>query len=72
MMIDRIISYLKTSGVTAWEITDELTYGWEFYFIRHELDQNRVKNVETIILKRSRWKEKSINRKRLQRIFSIQ
>ena len=51
MMIDRIISYLKTSGVTAWEITDELTYGWEFYFIRHELDQNRVKNVETIILK---------------------
>ena len=51
VMIDRIISLLKTSGVTAWELSDVVTHGWEFYFIRHELDQNRVKNVETITLK---------------------
>ena len=27
------------------------THGWEFYFIRHALDQNRAKDVEHIVLK---------------------
>ena len=50
-MIDRIVSLLNASGVTAWELRDVLTHGWEFYFIRHALDQNRIRNVEYITLK---------------------
>ena len=50
-MIDRIVSILNASGVAAWELSDVLTHGWEFYFIRHEMDQNRVRNVENITLK---------------------
>ncbi len=37
---------LAASGAAAWEITNTVTEGWEFYFIHHELDQNRVKKVE--------------------------
>jgi len=37
---------LQQSAATAWEITNTVTEGWEFYFIRHKLDQNRVKKVE--------------------------
>lgn len=47
-MTDRIIELLKESGADAWEVTDKVTEGWEFYFIGHELDQNRAKNVEHI------------------------
>ena len=47
-MTDRIIELLQESGADAWEITDKVTEGWEFYFIGHELDQNRAKNVEHI------------------------
>ncbi len=50
-MLESVIRILKESGVTAWEINDVKTEGWEFYFIRHELDQNRVKNVEHIKLR---------------------
>ena len=50
-MIDRIVSLLKASGVTAWELRDVVTHGWEFYYIRHALDQNRVRNVQQITLK---------------------
>ena len=50
-MLDRIVKLLKDSGVYAWELTDVKTEGWEFYFIRHALDQNRVKEVEHITLK---------------------
>ena len=50
-MIDRIVSLLNASGVTAWELSDVLTHGWEFYFIRQSLDQNRVRDVEQITLK---------------------
>ena len=45
-MIEMLISLLKASGADAWEITDTLTDGREYYFIRHELDQFRVKKVE--------------------------
>ncbi|MBR4165132.1 MAG: TldD/PmbA family protein, partial [Lachnospiraceae bacterium] len=47
-MLDKIIEILKDSGVHAWEINDVTTKGWEFYFIRHALDQHRAKNVEHI------------------------
>ena len=50
-MLDTIVSLLKESGVYAWEISDVKTAGWEFYFIRHALDQNRVRKVEHITVK---------------------
>ncbi len=50
-MLDTIVRLLQESGVSAWEISDVKTEGWEFYFIRHELDQNRVKRVEHITVK---------------------
>ena len=50
-MLDTIVKLLKESGVHAWELTDVKAEGWEFYFIRHELDQNRAKNVEHIMVK---------------------
>ena len=49
-MLEKIIEILKESKADAWEITDTKTRGWEFYFIRHELDQNRAKDVEHIRL----------------------
>ena len=50
-MLDRILSHLRRSAVAAWEVEDIITDGWEFYFIRHALDQNRVKHVEHISVK---------------------
>ena len=50
-MLEQIVSLLKESGVHAWELNDVQTRGWEFYFIRHALDQNRAKNVEHIQIK---------------------
>ena len=50
-MLEQIISLLKESGVHAWELSDVQNRGWEFYFIRHALDQNRAKNVEHIQIK---------------------
>ncbi len=49
-MTDRIAQRLKSSGVHAWEISDETTRGREYYFIRHRLDQNRIKDVRHIKL----------------------
>ena len=50
-MLNKVIELLRASGVYAWEVTDVKTHGWEFYFIRHALDQNRAKDVEHIVLK---------------------
>lgn len=50
-MLDTVLSLLRTSAVTAWEVSDVTTDGWEFYFIRHALDQNRAKLVEHIRVK---------------------
>ena len=47
-MLNKVIELLKASGVHGWEVSDVKTHGWEFYFIRHELDQNRAKDVEHI------------------------
>ncbi len=48
MKIDMIKELLEKSGAFAWRITDTVTKGWEFYFIRHNLDQNRSKDIENI------------------------
>ena len=50
-MLETIVKLLRESGVHAWELQDVKTEGWEFYFIRHALDQNRVRHVEHITLK---------------------
>ncbi len=47
-MTDKIIEILKNSEADAYAVTDTVTEGWEFYFIRHKLDQNRVRDVEHI------------------------
>ena len=47
-MIDILIEKLKKSDADAWEITDSRIEGWQFYFIKHRLDQNRAKDVEHI------------------------
>ena len=45
-MEDFVLELLKDSGADGWMVTDELRRGWEFYFIRRALDQNRVREVE--------------------------
>lgn len=50
-MLNTVIEILKRSGVYAWELSAVREQGWEFYFIRHALDQNRVKDVEHITVK---------------------
>ena len=49
--LDTILSLLRESGADAWEVTDTLTHGWEFYLIRGRLDQNRVRDTEHIRVK---------------------
>ena len=50
-MLDIILEELKKASPYGWEVTDTQTLGWEFYLIRHRLDQNRVKRVEHIWVK---------------------
>ena len=45
-----ILDLLRASGADGWTVADERRRGWEFYFIRHALDQNRVRDVEHITL----------------------
>ncbi len=45
-----ILDLLRASGADGWTVADEHRRGWEFYFIRHALDQNRVRDVEHIML----------------------
>ena len=45
-MLETIIRLLKEAETDGWEVTDTVTEGWEFYFIKHKLDQNRIRNVE--------------------------
>ncbi len=47
-MTDKIIELLKESGADAWSVTENVTDAWEFYFIKHKLDQNRVRDVKHI------------------------
>ena len=44
--LDALLRVLKSSGADAWEVTDTHEKGWEFYLIRHALDQHRYKEVD--------------------------
>ena len=50
-MLDTLLKLVKESDCDGWEITDTTRKGWEFYFIRHQLDQNRVVDTEHVELK---------------------
>lgn len=49
--LNQLIEVLKASGADAWEVTDTHERGWEFYFIRHRLDQRRTKTVDSFSVK---------------------
>lgn len=54
MKIEELVTVLNESGADNWIITETTRHGWEFYYIRHELDQNRatdVKNIEITVYK---------------------
>ena len=46
-----LLDVLQSSGADAWEVTDQEETGWEFYFIRHRLDQHRVKHIRSFSVK---------------------
>ena len=50
-MLNQLLDILRSSGADAWEVTDRKERGWEFYFIRHRLDQNRCKETESFQVK---------------------
>ncbi|MBR2822863.1 MAG: TldD/PmbA family protein [Clostridia bacterium] len=50
-MLNTIVELLKASGADAWEITEISERGWEFYCIRHALDQHRAKRLESFQVK---------------------
>lgn len=50
MMKDFILELLADSAADGWTVRDEVSEGWEFYFIRHNLDQNRIRHTEHITL----------------------
>ena len=47
-MLERLLEILRTSDADDFEVTDSVTTGSEFYFIRHRLDQDRAKKVEHV------------------------
>ncbi len=49
--LEQLLSILKSSGADAWEVADINERGWEFYFIRHRLDQHRTKAVDSFSVK---------------------
>ena len=42
---------LQAIGCTTYELTETTVTAWEFYFIRHKLDQNRSTKVQTLSVK---------------------
>ena len=46
MTTEALIQVLRASGADGWELTVTQKTAWEFYFIRHTLDQHRVRDVE--------------------------
>ncbi len=50
MMIETVKTVLKELNCDTWQISDLKTEGWEFYFIKNRLDQNRVRNTDHITL----------------------
>jgi PmbA protein len=51
MMLNKIKKKLEALGCDAWELTEVTKRGWEFYFIRHRLDQNRAVEIKTFNVK---------------------
>ena len=49
--LDALLEILRSSSADAWEVTDQEEKGWEFYFIRHRLDQHRAKDVRSFAVK---------------------
>ena len=47
----QLVEILKSSGADAWELTDTRERGWEFYLIRHRLDQRRIKTLDSFAVK---------------------
>lgn len=50
-MLERIKEKLTALHCDAWELTETVRRGWEFYFIRHAMDQNRVTAVQSCDVK---------------------
>ena len=50
-MLNRIKEVLESSRADAWEITETVREGWEFYLIRGALDQNRAVHTVHIQVK---------------------
>ena len=51
MLFDAFVNELGRSSADAWELTERTTSGWEFYFVRHELDQNWAIEVGELTIK---------------------
>ena len=51
MMLERIIRKLGEIGCAQYELREKTVNTWEFYFIRHRLDQNRVVRVKSAEVK---------------------
>ena len=49
--LEQLLGILKTSGADAWEVADINEWGWEFYFVRHRLEQHRTKTVDSFSVK---------------------
>ena len=49
--LEKLLRVLKSSEADAWEVTETREKGWEFYLIRHALDQNRVKELTSFQVK---------------------
>ena len=47
MMFETIKGRLERLDCDGWELTESTKRGWEFYFIRHQLDQNRAVETKT-------------------------
>ena len=45
MMNEMLLELLRSLAADGWEVSDEETEGWEFYFIGHKLDQSRTRST---------------------------
>lgn len=57
MMFETVKRQLAKLGCTMYELTEVSVTAWEFYFIRHKLDQNRTVKTRTIEAKLYRLSE---------------
>ena len=49
--LEKLLRALRASEADAWEVTETQEKGWEFYLIRHALDQNRAKELTSFRVK---------------------